>query len=96
VQIIAGPRRVLKLPRSEDESNPAEEEHGRGNGRGTRRGGPGREEVTQVEAPTKQEVNEPTPSTANARSQRRLVQEELYKNMATYSQLLNDEQCNVT
>jgi hypothetical protein len=55
---------------------------GQGNGRGTRRGDPGREEVTQAEAPTKQEVNEPTPSTANARSQRRLVQEELYKNMA--------------
>jgi hypothetical protein len=56
---------------------------GRGNGRGTRRGDPGREEVTQVEAPTKQEVNEPTPSTAsNPRSQRRLVEEEPYKNMA--------------
>jgi hypothetical protein len=52
--------------------------------------------VTQVEAPTKQEINEPTPSTANARSQRRLVQEELYKNMPMCSQLLNDEQYDVT
>jgi hypothetical protein len=43
------------------------------------------EEVIQVEA-----------STANARSQRRLVQEELYKNEAVKpQQLLNDEQYNM-